>query len=162
MNIILEGVINSDMFKELANAYNNLEHGETLHIFLSSEGGHVDCAGAMTTLVNRYVQVTTITTYFRLESCAFDFFFKSKCYREILDSTMGMIHLKTWGGDIKEGLKQEARTEFIKNEMKKSLPHSVSFFKTLGVTDAEIRKFKEGEEVYFNSERLKKMLKRAY
>ena len=162
MNLILEGPINSDMLKELSNGYNNLNPGETIHIFLSSEGGNVDCADAMSTLINRHAPVTTLTSYFRLESSAFDLFFRSKCYREVLPSVIGMIHLTTWGGEIKEGLKSVPRTEFIKEQMRKSLPESIQFYKSLGVTDAEIKRFRAGEEIYFGQDRLQRMLKRAY
>ena len=162
MELILEGDVDSLMLKTLIDAYNDLPSGDVLNIYFSSPGGNITTGEAIINLINRRANATTLTAFFGLESCAFNIFFKSKCYREILPSVIGMIHLTTWGGSIKEGLVTEPRTEFIKKEMKRSLAINTNFFRELGVSEEELLKYKKGEEVYFNDEQLKRMLKRAY
>lgn len=160
MILVLDGEIEAGSLEKLVSAYNNLEKDDILKIFFSTEGGRMDIAEAIIEIINQNAGRTELSGYSVLASAGFYIFFKSICPRQVLPGTMGMLHLTTWGAEIKEGLLKTSRAEYIKNNMKKSLDRNIKFLNSIGISERDLELFKNGEDIYYNSETLIKFLKK--
>lgn len=162
MNLVIEEEISSDTLKKLAEAYNELETRPTpvLHIFFSSGGGDSTAGEAIIELINRYKEITTLTVYSFIQSMAFDIFFKVKCQRVILSTTIGMAHLHRWSTNVKDGgTNLDYFDDFKKEVMKANLKPRIAFYKELGLREDEIQWITDGEDLFLDAKRLEKMLK---
>lgn len=88
--IFLEGSVNEEMKNIVSQA---LESEGDITFYLNSTGGLGSSACPIIDMINKNKDRVTIIATTYIASNAFNIFFKTKCKREVLDSTEGMAHM---------------------------------------------------------------------
>jgi len=160
MILILEGTINQAIAEKLADAYNELRPDEILHIYLASGGGSVSVARIMIDMINANQTNTILTGFNIIASAAFEILLSVKCKKQIVDDTIGMVHLYSWSVDFRDDAKpKDIFAEFQIKQLKKSLKERLEFFKSCRLTTPEIETLKTGQDLYLTTERLRQIIK---
>ena len=154
----IQGKVDDEMLNMFINMYNKNE--DEYIVYFSSSGGMSDVANAIIDLINRNIEKTKLISYFQLASAGFEIFFKAKCQREIINSTIGMYHLTNLAIDYnsKGEISYYSGVAQKKEMLKINYPESLEFCNKLGFTQSELRKYNKGEDVYFLSDRLQEFL----
>lgn len=160
MIVNIDGPIETESLERLITAYNTQEaQGGIVNIYLSTGGGSLPAAQAMTDIINKNAHITTLTVYNSIMSCGLEILFKTICAKTILPTTYGMIHLHSWSTPIQTGGPATEESKFRCEVMKKSLKSFLVHLRELGLTTKEIEEVKKGKDVYIPHERLVSMVK---
>lgn len=152
--------IEDGLFDKILDAYNN-RPDEIINLWLNSPGGLEDQTNAIIAFINRDPDRFHIVGYGDLSSCAFYLFFNTKCSKELLPNTTGMIHKAYYKGipisiDLK--MKHEFKTDIRWKQSLSEGKGKPARLKTIGLSKNELKEFKEGKDVYFLYPRMKEFL----
>lgn len=152
--------VTKETVDKIAKSINELKQGEKLFIYFSSDGGDVSSAEAIIHIINNNMDLIEIVGYGELLSCAFDIFFKTKCYKILLPNCVGMCHQSSVTININESTKPyEERGQADKTWMKLQKEQTIKFCNSLNMTSKEISAIKRGKDVYFQYKRMQEFLK---
>lgn len=153
MILNLQGEVNSDMVKELIDFYNqSYDYNE---IYLNSQGGNLSDMVIMLDMINKRSKDTVLIGYEQLSSAAFILFYSVNCKIEIISDCFGMFHQAysafnlNSDGDIKRDV-----DKFHLSLMAIMQDGLDALIKSLRLSKSEIAKFKKGEDVYFQPQRM--------
>lgn len=161
-NYILE-TINKESFISFCNFINNNPENN-IDIYLDSPGGCISSLSSFLHIINSEPTRFKIITFNIVGSTAFDLLLYSKCEKIIGKLTRGMTHLSTINIDVTsrntpaygEGVyfKLENKERYIEetNEF-------IKIYKLLKLPPSTLTHFKQGYEIYFNTEQIKEILK---
>lgn len=164
MILIINDDITHKTLEDLANAYNQLDEKQIsiLQIFLTSNGGETHVGEAMAEIINRNASRTLLTIHSFIESAAFDLFFSVNCARLILPTAIGTAHISRWAVVTGEGgIMMDDREAFKVKSLKTTLKTRLDLFKSIGMTDDELERIKNGDDLYFDAKRLNTMLTKS-
>ena len=129
-------------------------------IYIDSPGGFVSIFQVIQNMIDSCLDKCSLTAVGELHSSAFELFYSVKCKRKILPFTFGMYHLSY--DDITIDEKGKAKEEYGKarlDNLKLTKQHTISFCKSVGMNQKEIREITSGRDVYFQQDRLNYFLK---
>ena len=153
----LNGRMDYEMINSFLNFYNSLssETNEVM-IYLTSEGGLYDSMLILLDIINHSKVKITLVAVEHIMSCAFLLFYFAKCDKILMSNCYGCVHTisssfelrdKKFEGDI-------VRLNEI-NYVNKKIERNVKLF----LTNEELKKFKDGEDIYLSSKRMKEIFK---
>lgn len=136
-----------------------------IDIYLNSSGGDWNCAIALCSIVNKNPDRFTINTFGTVSSAAFDLLLYTKCEKVIGINTSGMTHQSSKQLDINSsGLGLYHSTDFYLKNQKREYAWELGEFlkmdKILGTNN--LRKFKQGQEIWFDTQQIIKLLKHEW
>ncbi|WP_294203051.1 hypothetical protein [uncultured Chryseobacterium sp.] len=147
----------SALLQKLADACNNTT--EDIKIYLCSGGGRVSILKAMLHLINSASHRFELIGFHSLYSCAFEFYLKAECKKDLLVGTMGLCHLGitsidfndkgkvVWGND--EGV--------IQRQKQFHLPEIRKMMEDCEFHPKEKKKVESGADLYIQYDRFKEM-----
>lgn len=153
--LYLNGEMNDDMVNSFLNFYNSLnsETNEVM-IYLNSEGGLYCSMQIMLDIINHSKVKITLIAVEHIISCAFLLFYFARCNKILMSNCYGCVHTissmfelrdKKFEGDV-------VRLYEI-NDVNKKIEHNFKSF----LTNEELKKFKDGEDIYLSSKRMKEI-----
>ena len=153
--LYLNGEMNDEMIDSFLNFYNSLgsETDEAV-IYLNSEGGLYCSALIMLDIINHSKVKITLIAVEHIMSSAFLLFYLARCNKILMNNCYGCVHTisssfelrdKKFEGDI-------VRLNEI-NDVNKKIEHNLKSF----LTNEELKKFKDGEDIYLSSKRMKEI-----
>lgn len=145
------------ILQKLAEACNTEK--EKISIYLNSRGGRVSVLKALLHIINSNPERFELVGFHNLSSCAFEFYMKAKCKKEILEGTIGMYHLGVTELNYTDKMKLAYDCDIAVVERKKKyhLPEIKQLMKDCEFTKKETKKILEGQDLYFQFDRLKQM-----
>lgn len=157
--ISIDGDISKESLEEIIEAYNELDDGEYLFVYLFSSGGRPEYAEAIIHLINENCDRTVLVAFGEICSAAFDIFFRSICERKILPGTSGMAHfcrvpVVTIKNNSALGETEKNNIAWSKTDAKRKL----DFYAFIGFTKKELRTVETGKDIWFTDERMKELL----
>ena len=158
MKIILdEEDFEKAMLEKITEAYNKTE--DVITMYLNSRGGRVSVLKVLLHLVNSNPERFYLVGFHNLSSCAFEFYMKAKCKKEILEGTIGMYHLGNTDITFTDRMKPAYDSDIAVIERKKKyhLPEIIQLMKDCEFTKSEQKKIKAGKNLYFQFNRMKEM-----
>lgn len=148
-----EAEINEDFQKQIAELYSN---NQEVVIYLCSGGGFTWVADAVIDMINKNAERTKLVAYGQISSSAFRIFMEAQCSKEILPNTYGMFHLSV--RDITLNDKKEPHSpldKFVHNHLLDTdYSSTLQLAEKWKLTQEEIDKLNNGEDVYFPYQRL--------
>lgn len=161
--LYINGSIDSDTVSTFFTEFNKFPVDEQLLIYITSDGGYSAVGDTITNLINKNANRITLIASGFIESAAFNIFFFSKCKREILLDTVGMVHYARCSIEITQnGKPYTDGGKMDLHELKRSAPSTFERLKReIGLNTKELKLIKEGEDCYFSYPRLKQLLKYA-
>lgn len=159
MTINLTGKIDQKMFGSLCNCLNSLEEDEVLRIYFDSEGGIDDYRTAFIDLLNHNKDRIELVGFCQLYSAAFDIFLFAECKKIVFPSCLGMCH-QFWRrvDTFANGKVYGDAEKLCIPHYKKQIEERFKTYKKFGLTDKEIKKVRNGEDVYFLADRLNEII----
>lgn len=153
--LYLNGEMNDDMTNSFLNFYNSLgSEIDEVVIYLNSEGGLYCSMQIMLDIINHSKVKITLIAVEHIMSCAFLLFYLARCNKILMNNCYGCVHTisssfelrdKKFEGDI-------VRLNEI-NDINKKIEHDFKSF----LTNEELKKFKDGEDIYLSSKRMKEI-----
>lgn len=141
--------------------FSNTDWESVWDIILDSNGGDTPVGAAICEMINQKESLfpdTVCLKVIRAFSSAFNLLCKAKCKIDILEESRGMIHQSRWyldmnaNSNINKG--GENYQEMIRQEMTHHLKHYVKIYEQF-LTKDELNRFKRGEDIYFDYNRMK-------
>ncbi len=86
----IDGTVNKDMSALFRDC---LEYPGDIQIFFESSGGSIRQASEIIHMLNQNADRVTLIANHEISSSAWMIFFYSKCKRDVIEGTLGMIHL---------------------------------------------------------------------
>ncbi len=154
----IDGDITSETLSSLI-AFSNI-HSEDNEIYICSGGGNYHSSEA---IINVIKPTDTIIAYGKICSSAFEIFFRAKCKKVILENCYGMYHQSSTSIAMDERWQPTYKVdEFLKTQIVGSYKNMTNkMSEMLNFTEAEKRKLKKGQDVFFSTDRLREILKNA-
>lgn len=153
---LLTGDVGDDMVEKIMDVYNS--HEEEYVFYLATQGGSDYLGDIIIDLFSLHEQCTTLIITGMVESKGFDIFFRSKCHKIIMPNTFGVAHKLGMECMFNSNGPTNPSAKFIKNMLESDDEKSYKYYKDLGFTKAELKKFSEGEDVYLDYNRMKELL----
>lgn len=137
-------------------------------IYFNSTGGTVSYAELLTDYINKTSKKRkyTLIAYYFIESCAFDFFVKTKCYKKIvLDACHIVVHLSkpTIEGKLvskkqRASYKDKSTQEFF-SFIDKSNREYLIFYKNLEIPEDLMKIIEKGGDAVIPVELMREIIK---
>ena len=153
--LYLNGEMNDDMVNSFLNFYNSINsETDEVVIYLNSEGGLYCSMQIMLDIINHSKIKITLIAVEHIMSCAFLLFYFARCNKILMSNCYGCVHTissmfelrdKKFEGDV-------VRLYEI-NDVNKKIEHNFKSF----LTNEELKKFKDGEDIYLSSKRMKEI-----
>lgn len=149
----IKGKLDLDLLERFTECVN--QDYKKITIYLNCTGGSVSAYEVMTDIVNENPERFDIIAINGILSAGFMFFFKCKCKKRILRNTIGMIHQGHQDITLNDNQKPTYVIDYVyKKRMKIEHKQGIEFVKSIGLTKKEFKKYKRGDDVYFQYERL--------
>lgn len=161
MTITLNRQVNFSMLEQLIDSVNKLKDNEKLIIYFSSLGGYADSCEAIVDFINNNKERIEIIFFGENFSCGMLIFLNIKCKKTVLSYTTGMMHLCSQSTTITGVTHTNDYNKF-------NTPYLEKFNKEMGekykkvMTKKEIRDMLSGVEIYFDTDRMKKLCSAEY
>lgn len=154
--------IDPELLDKFINIVNNPDN-EKIVIYLNSGGGSPFVSDVMIDIINKNINRFVIIANDLIGSSAFDLFFKSKCDRRIMPGTIGMYHQSYSSIDISENHKPAYQIDkaYYVRMNKVFYPEGIEFVSKLGLTKKEFKHYKNGDDLYFQYDRLTELFNRS-
>jgi hypothetical protein len=132
---------------------------DKVDIYLNSNGGSSWCAQVILDIIESDSERFTLTAYGQIGSAAFTLFFKAPCIRKILPTCVGMYHQAKMRVDVNFRSRPFGQddTAFVK-ALEEDFESDLAFIKTLKFSEEEIEKYLDGQDIFFQCDRLKQFL----
>jgi hypothetical protein len=156
MILNIDGEIDQPILDKLVQFYN--QDSDEFQIYFSSNGGITSVAEAIIDLINKNGAKTTLIAYNEILSSAFSIFFKSNCKKTILDETIGMYHQATQQLFHNERGLSTPKDQFLRDQLTLDRKKSLKFINDLDFNNKEKKLYNLGQDVWFNTTRLRNLL----
>ena len=153
--LYLNGRMDYEMVNSFLNFYNSLS-SETneVTIYLNSEGGIYDVMQILLDIINHSKVKITLVAVGYIMSCAFLLFYLAKCNKILMSNCYGCVHTISSSFELRD---KKFEGDIIRlneiNDINKKIEHNFKSF----LTKEESKKFKDGEDVYLSSKRMKEI-----
>ena len=153
--LYLNGRMDYEMVNSFLNFYNSLS-SETneVTIYLNSEGGIYNVMQILLDIINHSKVKITLVAVGYIMSCAFLLFYLAKCNKILMSNCYGCVHTISSSFELRD---KKFEGDIIRlneiNDINKKIEHNFKSF----LTKEELKKFKDGEDVYLSSKRMKEM-----
>ena len=159
--ILIYGKGDEKLLEKFIEDWNN--SGNTFKdIYIDSEGGLYSIFQIILDIINSTPSKCHLIACGELQSAAFEMFYLAKCRKKITPFTFGMYHLAT--DEIETDEKGKPKSGYAKaklDNLKATQKFTISFCRKIGMNTSEIKKMKNGEDVYFQADRLNYFLKQT-
>lgn len=164
MILYLEEEITRETVDKLIAALKEAGDQGELDIYFASNGGARYLSDVIVDIINAHWNKITLIAHSDLQSAAFEVFFKSKCPRRVMPQAIGMYHQSyaDFTLNCSKKIVSESDRLVLKGMNTVALQEMSGLLSSLGATEKEIRKFKRGDDVWFDSSRLQEMLGYQY
>lgn len=153
----IEGIINNELLNKFIYFINQYET-EKKTLILDSVGGKQHISRFLLNIINQNKDKFTLVLLGGY-SAAFYIFYFAKCKKLLVKNAMGMIHYP-YNKDI--SIDDRGKPVFSEDEYTlKNNDKSQSDFVKEFMNASELRKFKQGKDVYFTFKRLKEIFNNA-
>jgi len=156
--VFYKGELNDDEVSNLILAIeeaNKENEDSDITVYLSSAGGYEFAANILLDFVNTREDINfSFTFYDELHSAAFVLALRLKCKKKVLDSAFSILHL--FGVNLHTRLDHKTKPFYLKglNKTNEVILNEFNNF----LTEEELNKIKDQEDVYISNERLKMIL----
>lgn len=153
--LYLNGEMNDEMINSLLNFYNSIssETNEAM-IYLNSSGGLYCSMQIMLDIINHPKVKITLVAVEHIMSCAFLLFYFAKCNKILMSNCYGCVHTISSSFELRD---KKFEGDIIRlneiNDINKNIEHEFKSF----LTNDELKKFKDGEDIYLSSKRMKEI-----
>lgn len=142
-----------ELLKKIAEAINS--DSRHITVYLSSTGGKTSVMTALIEMVNSNKDRFSLVAYDFIGSAAFVFFIKAKCNKKVLINTMAMHHQTITNVDFDEFKKPYYQSDAAElTRMKKERDDSQKFNTQIGLTEYEIKRYRQNYDLYFQYDRI--------
>ena len=150
--------IDADFFKELADLLSIKDENHT--IYFSSNGGDLWLVEPIIKMINDNKERLEIIGVREISSSALSIFLGVKCKKSITKNTFATWHDASFSFSVDSLSKPRNKFyEFKKESIIKGFRKDIEDeYRTWGVTDDELKRYKKGEDVYFGYERLQEII----
>ena len=157
-----DGELNFDGFEKFINELKNCNQEEDLLLFLTTNGGDYCIAQMMYQALSAYPKHVYINCNFECSSAGF-YLISNILEDEHFTLTIGIsafsiVHKASVDYSIAEVKKDSDKAKFWSNRLDFINEHDMKTYKTLGFTDEELNKINNDEDVYLDSNGLKRVL----
>ena len=158
IKVFYEVDIDADFFKELAELLSIKDENHT--IYFSSNGGDLWLVEPIIKMVNDNKERLEIIGVREISSSALSIFLGVKCKKSITKNTFATWHDAYFSFEVDSLSKPRNKFyEFKKESIIKGFRKDIEDeYRTWGVTDDELKRYKKGEDVYFGYERFKELI----
>lgn len=162
-NIYLYGDISKDSVLNFINDFNRLDPQKQITVYLNSEGGGLVEMYMIKDILERCNKPIELVAMGNVMSAAFDLFFEVNVSKKrIISPTIGMTHQAECTVKIKaDGKLHDCFYETLNHVVSLDNKKHFKMLKQLGLTEAELKLYNNGEDIYFPTERLNQFLKNA-
>lgn len=130
-----------------------------IDVYINSNGGSTWCSQVMLDIIESSPEKFTLTAYGQLGSSAFSLFFKASCERKILPTCIGVYHQAKMRIDVNFSSKPYGKDdEAFVNALREDFDNDLVFVKSLKFSEHELSRYLEGQDVFFQYDRLKSFL----
>lgn len=158
MEILLTKNFGDDSLQEFINQVNNGDT-DSMTIYLGSDGGSALYMPAFRDIIERY-QIHLVA-FSHVSSSALDLFLLTNTTREILDDTVGMYHQEVYNHlPVSPNLDIKVEPSYLKI-IKAGLVNNELVESFLNLSKKESKLIDEGVNLYINTKRLKRALKKS-
>lgn len=128
---------------------------EIISIYILSSGGTVAVMEAMLHVISLDPKRFNIVGYSELDSCGFEFYIRAQCKKYLIPGTIGMYHQTCTDICLNDkGKPQYYDGEaYLKRKKKFFYPEMIKFMDQCEMTSKEIKRIKNGDDVYFQYDR---------
>lgn len=153
--LYLNGEMNDDMVNSFLNFYNSLDsETDEVVIYLNSEGGLYCSMQIMLDIINHSKVKITLIAVEHIMSCAFLLFYFAKGNKILMSNCYGCVHTISSSFELRD---KKFEGNIIRlNEINGINKKIECAFKSF-LTNDELKKFKDGEDIYLSSKRMKEM-----
>lgn len=149
----IKGKLDLDLLDRFTGCVN--QGHEKIIIYLNTTGGSCNTSEVMCDIINNNPERFELIAMNGILSAGFTLFFGAKCSRRIMMNTAGMIHQGNQEFTLNDNLKPTYAIDVAwKKRMKKEHLQGIEFVKSIGLNKKELKKYKRGDDVYFQYERL--------
>lgn len=150
--------INIENFEKLQGFLNENLNNDVI-LYLNSDGGNPDMVPSYKNLIE--LNKCSLIASEKICSAALDLFLLTNTPRKILDTTWGLFHQA-----IRKGMSTDYEGKVLIDKSYKKLiseynPNFHLVEELLEISKKEMSNYKKGEDLYLNTERLKKSLKNS-
>ncbi len=131
---------------------------KNITIYFSTNGGSEPVGKILIDYINNSNLNIIFIGWWSINSIGFDIFFRLKCKRKLMGAH-AVLHLGSRKVDTSEMTQKISYDKFLLEDLKKYNEEGIEFYKSLGITDKEIKVICSGEDIYLNTERLNKIFK---
>lgn len=159
MNLIIDSEINEESVRAFTEEINMVEDKTQIVVYLNSIWGDPTLVPMLRDIMERY-QVKLVACS-RVFSSALDLFLTTNTPREVLDHTEALFHRS-----IIDGMKIDKNCNVIAEDKLKKIWKETVWAKGLPevfleLTPKELKQVKNGKDLYFSAEELRKALKNS-
>lgn len=158
MNYFLCKEIDDEVVNELVAVFNIMQEEEHLDLFVSCTGGIMPYGDVIEILLNKYPEKTTMYVVGDCSSTALDIFFRFKGKRVVRDYACGVLHLSD-APLSSRGLRSKSSVQHKAAKMYDSIDENSIKEWESHLTKSEISSLRRGEDVFFDTHRLRKIIK---
>ena len=158
IKVFYEVDIDTYFFKELAELLSIKDENHT--IYFSSNGGDLWLVEPIIKMINDNKERLEIIGVHEISSSALSIFLGVKCKKSITKNTFATWHDASFSFSVDSLSKPRNKFyEFKKESIIKGFRKDIEDeYRTWGVTDDELKRYKKGEDVYFGYERFKELI----
>ena len=158
IKVFYEVDIDTDFFKELADLLSIKDENHT--IYFSSNGGDLWLVEPIIKMINDNKERLEIIGVSEISSSALSIFLGVKCKKSITKNTFATWHDASFSFSVDSLSKPRNKFyEFKKESIIKGFRKDIEDeYRTWGVTDDELKRYKKGEDVYFGYERFQELI----
>lgn len=160
--IVFSGEINNEDIAKTVSFISNLEINIPLRIYFSTPGGHLQAGEIFIDYLNHLTsmgkQVCFVANW-EVSSMGLIILLKLNCKIELLN-TFSVLHVASRNIDYRQSLKTNGFESFHENRLERSNTKLVILLKELGIAQSDIDKIRKGNDVYLDTEKIRKLLEK--
>ena len=161
MIFLITKSINDELLDEFIRFVNSLNETQSFDIYISCPGGKVASMEAILNIIDQNKYRVRLYAYGEIASSAFELFFKSSSEKHLLPGCIGMYHRGYASINIDERgtptyKSDESQLAFLKKYCNDTTEKLIS---EIGLNDKEIKSIRKGDDVWFQPDRMKEILK---
>jgi len=131
---------------------------EPIKIYFTSLGGGYNVMQSFISYINESDRNFYLVSSGEISSAGFIFFFSTDSYKEILPGTHSVIHIGSRLQESREMLNNNSYDTFATKMMEKDIKSYSKWYKSIGITDKEIKSMEKGNNVLLDTDRLNEIL----
>lgn len=164
MNFInYDGELNFDNFEEFVNELKACNQEEDITFFLTTNGGEYAVSKMIYSALMQYPKRIYVDINFECSSGGFlllaDMIKSDSFLVHIGDSAFAIVHKASVDYSIDEVRRNTSKAKFWEKRLNFINDNSMKVFKELNFTEDELKIIKSGEDLYLDSEDLRRVLK---